>query len=132
MMSRGGSYPLVSSRGFTLIESIIALVVMAIAAVGIMSLQSSIFFGQAGNHGLEVAVQLAQSCAEKILTSRRVSGYRSMATSCNEFTLGTYAAPTVTVNSSYSGAGCPAGGSCTLLSINQGRASPIILIVGNY
>jgi prepilin-type N-terminal cleavage/methylation domain-containing protein len=61
------------SRGFTLIESIIVLVVMSIAAAAIISLQGNVFFGQSGNKDLEVGVQLMQECAEQVLAVRRQS-----------------------------------------------------------
>ena len=72
------------ARGFTLVESIIALVLVALAAATIVSMQGNIFFGQSGNRDLEVGVQLMQECAEQVLATRRQSGYSAVTSStCN-------------------------------------------------
>jgi prepilin-type N-terminal cleavage/methylation domain-containing protein len=136
------------SRGFTLIESIIVLVLLAIAAAGIISMQGNIFFGQSDNKKIQVGVQLMQECAEKILATRRngSSGYsdssltvRSADTSnCSGLTISGYAAPTVTItagNSTTAGlAACPnaTGSNCKLVSITQGGLTPVTLMLVNY
>lgn len=88
-----------SARGFTLVESIIVLALLSIAAVGIISLQGNIFYGQSGNKDIEVGVQLMQECAEQILATRQQIGYTSVnQDTCS--TLGNYSgfgAPSVTV-----------------------------------
>ena len=131
------------SSGFTLVESIIVLVVLAIAAVAIVSLQGNIFTGQSDNKDLQVGVQLMQECAEQILAIRQKNGYsdssltdRSAATSnCSGMTVTGYSAATVTItsgNSSTTGmAACPTstGTDCKLVSITEGGLTPVTLML---
>ena len=131
------------SSGFTLVESIIVLVVLAIAAVAIVSLQGNIFFGQSGNKDLQVGVQLMQECAEQVLAIRQKNGYsdssltdRAAATSnCSGMTVTGYSAATVTItsgNSSTTGmAACPTstGTDCKLVSITEGGLTPVTLML---
>ena len=136
------------SRGFTLVESIIVVVVLSIAAAGIISLQGNIFRGQSVNKKIQVGVQLMQECAELILATRRVgtNGYTNSsladsaaATSkCSGITLSGYAAPTVTItygDSTTTGfSGCPSSvsNSCMQVSITQGSLTPITLMLVSY
>jgi prepilin-type N-terminal cleavage/methylation domain-containing protein len=139
------------SGGFTLIESIMVLVVLGIAAVGILSLQGAIFRGAAGNKDIQVSVQLMQECAEVILAKRRASGYSdalladttlTASTACNAITLANYDHPTVTIkDGSATGGGgpttiaaCPttAAGSCKLVTITRGGLTPITLMLVSY
>ena len=98
-MRYAGRHHLTAQGGVTLIESIIALVLLGIASVAISALQGKIFFGQSGNKDMEVGVQLAQECAEKILATRRKGGgYAAVSTStCSTGTFGGFAAPAVTL-----------------------------------
>lgn len=143
------AYPdrFVAHRGFTLVESIIVLVVLSIAAVGIISLQSRIFSGQSSNKTIQVGVQLMQECAEKILATARTSGGYSDSSltdrnadssNCSEMTLTGYNAPTVTIvsgNSTTANMGaCPnaTGTDCKLVSITQGGLNSITLMLVKY
>ncbi len=133
-------------KGFTLIESIIVMVVLGIAAVAIINLQGNIFFGQSGNRDLQVGVQLMQECAEKILSTRRDVGYgdasltdrTASASNCSGMTITGSNAPTVTITSGHSGTAnmgaCPysAGTDCKLVSITQGNLTPITLMLTGY
>lgn len=135
------------SSGFTLVESIIVLLVLAIAAVAIVSLQGNIFYGQSDNKDLQVGVQLMQECAEQILAIRQNNsqnnGYsdssltdRTAATSnCSGMTVTGYSAAKVTItsgNSSTTGmAACPTstGTNCKLVSITEGGLTPVTLML---
>lgn len=135
------------SSGFTLVESIIVLVVLAIAAAAIVSLQGNIFYGQSDNKDLQVGVQLMQECAEQILAIRQKNsqnnGYsdssltdRTAATSnCSGMTVTGYSAAKVTItsgNSSTTGmAACPTstGTNCKLVSITEGGLTPVTLML---
>jgi len=122
-----------ANKGFTLIESLIVLVVLSIAAAAIITLQSNIFAGQADSKDLQVGVQLMQECAEQVLTTRQQSGY---ATTPNCSTLGNYGgfgAPSVTVTS-ITGGSCP--GTCKQVDItltkNGASLTPVTLMLANY
>lgn len=125
------------SRGFTLVESIIVLVALSIAAVAIISMQGNIFYGQSGNKDIQVGLQLMQECAEQILAKRRQSGYASVdQNTCG--TLGNYGgfgAPSVTITSDASAA-CPNGGTCkkVVISVSKTGASltPVTLELVSY
>jgi prepilin-type N-terminal cleavage/methylation domain-containing protein len=135
------------SRGFTLVESIMVLVALSIAAAAIVSLQGNIFGNQANKQNIQIGVQLMQECAEQVLAKRRLSGYSSITTSnfgtnlCGGMTAFvtsdsppvTYAIPSVTfITDPYSGSGCPPNGTCKLLSIAQSNLTPITLLLVSY
>jgi len=141
-------------RGFTLIESIIVIVVMAIAALAIISLNANIFTGRADNRNLLVGTALMQGCVEKILATRRVPlnanvGYddpllaptTANTTLCGDGQMAVtgYVAPTVTItngNASTLGTACPYtstsdpdANDCKLVSITQNNMTPILLLL---
>lgn len=130
------------SGGFTLVESIIVLVLLGIAAVAIVSMQGNIFYGQSGNKDLQVGVQLIQECAEQILATRRRAGYTSVtAATCSALgNYGGFGAPSVTLTDG-NGASvtfCPSASStCTAvisISLSAGGASltPVTLQLTKY
>jgi prepilin-type N-terminal cleavage/methylation domain-containing protein len=130
---------LAGSRGFTLVESIMVLVVLGIGAAAIVSLQANVFKGQSGNADLEVGVQLMQECAEQVLATRRGSGY----TAVNQNTCSTLGnvgnfAPGITLTADgVSGAASCAGNTttCTVeVTASKGGASlkKITLQLVNY
>lgn len=102
-----------------MVESIITLVILGIASVGIATLSGNIFNADAGNKNLQVGVRLMEECAEQILAVRRVSGYAATP-SCSVSIMPAFAgfsAPSVTT-SAYTGTACPTGGSCQLVVIS--------------
>ena len=136
---------LATQQGFTLIESVIALVLLAIASVAIVSLQGSIFSGQSDNKNLEVGVQLMQECAEQILAKRhKTSGTQSTAdyllvanslcTGLGNF--GGFGAPSVTLkDASNATVTTCASATCTAtISISNGATTltAITLRLANY
>jgi prepilin-type N-terminal cleavage/methylation domain-containing protein len=124
------------ARGFTLVESIVVLVVLSIAAAAIISLQGNIFYGQSGNKDLQVGVQLMQECTEQILATRRQSGYSTTPSCSGLTTYGGYNLPTVTVTNPYTGAGCPSGGTCKSVEIKLTKSgvslTPVTLMLVSY
>lgn len=135
-----------SHRGFSLIESIIALVLLAIASASIIGLNATIFNGRSDGQAIQVGVQLMQECAEHILALRRAHGFTAAplanstaaTASCNTMVLTGYAAPTATLtigNSTDNGMGaCPnaTGSNCKLVAIQQGSLPAITLMLVNY
>jgi prepilin-type N-terminal cleavage/methylation domain-containing protein len=130
------------SRGFTLVESIIVLVALSIAAATIISMQGNIFFGQSANKDLEVGVQLMQECAEQILATRRQSGYTAVNTgTCNVTTItadipGGFRAPSVDLKdaSDTTIATCASSTCTATISISKGSAklAAVTLRLVNY
>jgi prepilin-type N-terminal cleavage/methylation domain-containing protein len=130
------------SRGFTLIETMMVLVVLAVAAAGIAGLQGNFFKQQSSMSTLQVKNQLLLECAEQILAIRKYysDGYFAIASGtsygtnlCGGLTaLSGYTVPTVTITDPYSGAGCPTGGTCKLVVISESGAASITLMLANY
>jgi prepilin-type N-terminal cleavage/methylation domain-containing protein len=129
-----------ASRGFTLVESIVVVVVLAIAGVGIGSIQSRIFSNQASIKNLQVGARLMQECAEQVLAVRRFTenGYAALAAggfgtnSCGGVTALTgFSVPTVTFTDPYTGAGCPTP-TCKLATVTQNGITPVTLLLVDY
>ena len=62
-------------RGVTLIEMVIVIVILAIAATAIMDQFVTSARSYETNESVQTAAQLAQECAEHILATRRLQGY---------------------------------------------------------
>jgi len=132
-----------SHRGFTLIETIAAMVILAIAAATIINMQSSLFKNQSGVTNLQVASRLQAECAEQVLGVALNQGYFQVLPTGSSGTFGTHQCdtltaygsnnlPTVTFTDPYTGTGCPAGQSCKLVIVTQDSLQPItLLLVGN-
>ena len=129
-------------RGFTLVEVMMVLVVLSMAAVGIAGLQGNLFSNQASVSALQVRTQLQTECAEQILATRRYSsdGYTTIASGtsygtniCGDLTaLSGYSVPSVAVTDPYTGTACPSTASCKLVVISQTGATSLTLMLVNY
>lgn len=133
-------------KGFTLVETIIVMTVLGIAAAAIVSLSGNLFYGQSANRDLAVGVQIMQECAEQILAVRRKSqsAYTAVTSStCSGLgNYGGFGAPSVTL--SLAGDPSPpspvtactnASTTCTAtISVGKGGSSltPITLRLSNY
>ncbi len=86
-------------KGFTLIETLMVMVLLGIAAVTITKLSGNLFLGQAANNNVIVGAQLMQECAETVLAIRRKTGYTFVTTSAcsNLGNYGGFGVPTVTL-----------------------------------
>ncbi len=132
-----------AARGFTLVETLMVMVVLGIAAVTIVSLQGNLFSGQAQNRDIVVGTQLMQECAELLLSKSRINYNDSClasgaaaTTCCATITVAGYGAPTVPTLSAGNSAtanmaACPfvTGSDCKLVSVTQGGLSPITLML---
>lgn len=67
--------------GFTLLELLMVMVLLGVAAVAIASLSAHLFSGQSASRDLVVGTQLLQECAEQVLAVRRNKGYTAVTTS---------------------------------------------------
>jgi prepilin-type N-terminal cleavage/methylation domain-containing protein len=145
-MRRASLVRIARPKGFTLVESLIVLVVLSIAAAAIISLQANIFLGQSGSNTIEVGAQLMQECADYILGTRRNDqtgyGYSAVSTSsCSSSTrFGNYGGisgtPTVAVTATGGTAGsttsCVSTSSTCLVNISIAGLNSIYLQLVNY
>lgn len=128
----------IASRGFTLIETIIVMVVLSIAAVAIINLQGNVFYGQSNNKDLQVGAQLLQECAEQVIAVRRKSGLNAVTTStCNALgNYGGFGVPLITITDDNTGVACPTGGNCkqVMITLSKGGSSltPVTIELVNY
>ena len=100
-------------QGFTLVETIIVMVVVAIAAAGISIMTGNIFNSQDSNTTLQVGMKVAQECAEQVLATHRRGAVN---VNCPAF--GSYT--TVVTTQPYTDSGiatCPTGKTCTIYVI---------------
>src|SRR3569832_294040 len=111
------------SRGFTLVECMVVIVLMGIAAVGIGKFQGNLFSKQTTVASVQVQQQLQMECAESILATRKYQkgGYDSITTgstpSASLTALTGYSVASVTVTDPYSGTACPNTNNCKLVEI---------------
>ena len=137
------------SAGFTLIELVIVMVIIAVGLLGMTSLFSNTSTSLSTNETLQQATQYAQECAEKAITTRRSQGFSWFAS--NTFTCGT--APTgfnrtanpvsaICTSASVSPdcSTCPSGMNCRRVDITVSSTTPgltninssITLLLVNY
>lgn len=130
------------ARGFSLVELVIAIVVLSIATGVVVSMQGGIFRGQTDNLDMMVGAQLMQDCADRVLTKRRrgTNGYASVVNSstCDGMTgLGGFSAPNVSVTDVIGSGGlCPTGAQCKQVAISVSKTGvslgPVSLQLVNY
>ena len=123
------------------------MVIMAIGAVAITNVVSTIFKNRQSKRDTSVNTALAQECAELVLAQSRASYANIATTNCSSVTLTGYASPTMMAvtagNSSTSAsatwsatdwAACPysSGSNCTLLKIESGGQSRVALMLVSH
>lgn len=107
--------PRQTAKGFTLIESIVVLVVLAIAAATVTFMIGNISGGQDENKSWQVGLQLMQECAEQVLAQHRANP--AVTPACGGLTgYAGVAAPAASA-AAHTGAACPAGKTCQLVTI---------------
>lgn len=132
-------------RGFTLIETVIAMVVLGIAAATIATLSGSLSNNQTENQNLQIGLKLAQGCAEHVLATRRATAnFSAFVPSCaalpslpTAITARGFSQPTAATTDPYTGAGCPSGITCKLVTVTVGmpgggNLTPITLLLVPY
>lgn len=103
--------------GFTLIELVAVIIVMAVAAVPLFGLFSQSGVSMLANEETQTAAQLAQERAEHLMAVRRNRGYGDveLSTNLSEDLNGTnYSRYTrsTTITNPFTGNGCPGGATC--------------------
>ena len=130
-------------RGFTLIELIVVIVIMAIASVPLFGLFSQAGISMLANEKIQTATQLAQERAEHLLAVRRNQGYTAADVSAGqvENLAGNYTGYTRTTSIidetvPYAGSDCPAVGACKQITVSVAEAgktrAEITFLLVNY
>jgi len=127
--------------GFTLLELIAVIVILAVAAVPISGLFTKAGLNLLTNQRIQTATQLAQEQAELILGRRRNQGFAAIATGAwpPETLTGNYAGfnrLTTVTQATGSPAACPAAALCdeVRVSVNAGGnvLSELTFVLVNY
>lgn len=113
-----------SERGFTLIELVTVMLVIALASVPLFGQFSSAASRLLEDEKIQTAVQLAQERAEALIALRRSQGFVAVPVgTLNDTLAGNYTAYSrqVTVNQPPTGPGCPTGASCkeVIIAVNR-------------
>ncbi|WJW75530.1 type II secretion system protein [Thiohalobacter sp. IOR34] len=106
------------SGGFTLIELVMVIMLLSIAALPIAIQFTQMVSSLGTDREIQTAAQLAQAGAEQTLGNRRLGGYASVPVGTTTETLGGNFSGYVrtTTVSAYSGAGCPVS-DCRLVEV---------------
>lgn len=103
-------------RGFTLMETLIAMLLLGVVSAGIISLNGQLFWQSSRMYSLQQATQMQQACVEKLLTVRENAGYNATL-DCNDLNaLGT--GYTLSVTQANTSQACPTGLNCKLVSVS--------------
>ena len=116
-------------HGFTIMEMIMVVVILAIASVTVATMVTNVNAHQDGNEDLQVGTQLLQECGENIVAQHRRDENFFTTTigtsSSNCYSLTTlapsgFSLPTVSV-ATYTGAGCPGTAECKLATVTLAK-----------
>lgn len=125
--------------GFTLIELIMVIIIVALASVPILGQFTQVAGSTLLDEEIQTAAQLAQERAEGILALRRGQGYAAVATgTTNDVLTGGYSgySRSVTVTEPPAGGGCASGATCkgVVVSVNRGLANRALVsfVLVNY
>ena len=138
-----GSCPAMSAhgrcrqRGVTLVELVMVIVILGVAAVAIMDQFVNSARTYEINESVQTAAQLAQECAEHILATRRLQGYAAITPTCpalpGAFTAAGYASA-----ATFGGApaACATPPSCTQVDVvvtqSGTERARVVFMLGNY
>lgn len=122
-------------HGFTLMESVVALVLLSLVSVVITSLNGNLFLRSDDMRGLQQSTQLLQACVDQVIGLRKSSGFDAtfqcaeINALSTEFTLDVSLKPTPDY--------CPTGLQCKQVLINVKKTgttvdNPISLLFVNY
>jgi prepilin-type N-terminal cleavage/methylation domain-containing protein len=129
-------------RGFTLVETMIVVLVLSVAALGIAGLIGNVFKQQSDVDATQVRTQLLTECAEQILAVRKYQK-DGFATVIQGATYGTnacggippltgYAVASVTITDTYAHAACTVSTNCKLVEITQDGGTALTFLLVDY
>ncbi|MGA7801366.1 MAG: type II secretion system protein [Gammaproteobacteria bacterium] len=109
-------------RGFSLVELVLVIVILSVAAVAILGQFTQVSSSLNLNETVQTAGQLVQEKAEQILAEARAGQFSTIVTTAPQNLTGNYAGYTrsVTVNG-YAGTACPSGATCKQVLVDVGR-----------
>ncbi|RLA01872.1 MAG: hypothetical protein DRQ45_05370 [Gammaproteobacteria bacterium] len=115
-------------QGFTLLELIIVIVIVALASVPILGQFTQVASSMLVDEEIQTAAQLAQERAEGVLADRRNLGYAAIPTGTTIDAMGgNYSSysRTLIVNEPPSGSGCAAGATCkeVIVTVDRGAST---------
>lgn len=127
------------SHGFTIMELIGVVIVLAIASVTMIQMQGGLFKFQGRINTVQSSTRVVQECADTVLNVARQDGYTEVTSArfgtalCDTLTAQSgYTIPNVTL-AAYTGAACPSGISCQIVTIKEGTSqSPVVLLLVAY
>jgi len=134
------------SRGFTLVESIIVLVMLGLAAATIATMSGNLSSRQTENQDWQIGLKLMQECAEHFLAKRRATAnFSTFVPSCTDLpalpsnlTARGFSNATATPTDPYTSTGCPSGRTCKLVTVTVampaggGNLTPLTLLLVPY
>ena len=127
------------ATGFTLVELVMVIVLLGIAAVAILSGYGQVARSLSTNSDLQAGMQLARECGEYLIAQRRdnpAMGYSGLKGSaiCSALPNPLGLSVAVTFTDPYKGAACP--GTCKLASISVTQGTKTLdtasLMLANY
>ena len=121
-----------ASRGFTLMETLVAILLLALLAVSATGLNGQLFMQSSNMRNLQMGTQLQQACVEQVLAQRKATGYATTF-SCASLNAQGF---TLTANDAPSVQYCPSGLQCRQISVavsgNGISPSAATLLFVNY
>ena len=128
-------YTCARHRGFTLMEMVVALLLLSIVSMAISSLNGNLFFSRTDMRGMQQGTQLLQACIDQVLAQRKSSGYGATfhCDELNALNTGSTLAVTLQATPDY----CPSGLECKQVQITMTPAGgsstkPASLLFVNY
>jgi prepilin-type N-terminal cleavage/methylation domain-containing protein len=139
----------IRQRGLTLVETLMVVLVVSVAAMGIAGLVGNVFKQQSSMDATQVRAQLQVECAEQIMAVRKYykDGFADVKTAnygpnlCGTVTnggvtaLSGYTVATVTVTDAYTGpysGACPITDNCKLVEITQDGSEKLTFLLIDY
>ena len=127
--------PIRSPRGFTLIETVIVILLLSITSAVVISMNGGLFKNAKNIRDLQTETQLLQVCAEHVMETRRLSGF----VAAPDYDAACEALPVVPANSNQflvtttlnvTANSCPSGATCQWVDISVNGSSGVIGPIG--
>ncbi len=115
-------------RGFTLIELVLVIIIITVASVPLFGMFTQATTSLLDNEDLQVAAQLAQEQAEKLLAQRRALDFTAVSASTTETGIYNGFNRTTDVAQPPPG-GCPGGTLCKAVTVSVDKGGPVLVEV---